>query len=124
MFTVRKGYYSITTVNTVGKAKVWKLDHRGRHFQAYLYAEIKECRVLPKLCWGSEEDSLIVLFCCDGNVHSDPYDRGEMCPDFLLLQSHVNGASSFSFSCQSPTRKVILDERDGLVFQMRTETSP
>lgn len=109
MFAVRKGYYSITTVNTVGKAKVWKLDHRGRHFQVYLYAEIKECRVLPKLCWSSEEDSLIVIFCCDGNVHSDPYDGGrgnvswlstspEPCEwglffQFLLPESYKKGYS-------------------------------
>lgn len=76
MVTVGKGYYSITTVNAVGKAKVWKLRYWGRHFQTYLYAEIKECHVLLKLCWGSEEESLIVLFSYDGNFHSDLYDGG------------------------------------------------
>lgn len=76
MFTVRKDYYSITTINTVGKAKVWKLHHRGRHFQTHLYAEIKECHELLKLCWGSEEESLIVPFSCDGDFHSDLCDGG------------------------------------------------
>lgn len=49
---------------------------------------------------------------------------GGMCPDFLPLQYHVDRASSFSFSCQSPTRKVIPDERDGVVFQMKAGLSP
>lgn len=90
MFTVRKGYYSITTVNTVGKAKVWKLHHRGRYFQTHLYAEIKECHVLLNLCWGSEEESLIVPFSCD-DFHSDLYDGGGCVLTFYLSRTMWTG---------------------------------